>query len=275
MFKNPFVGAALSSTGAVDVERDANSTLSRVHLVVVTRRTQKPTRTRPRRLTNGKPYHRLGRAPAKISSCIRSPISCRIYHHVKSPYRPGRSGPTPTTIGVFLEGTSYNGILYRAGYERSWVNWAFEGSGSVSWIVLVVQSQSQIEIKVKICIEDVRMGSKAEDDDGHGQKQTPAVTVHMNITDRRPSYTRIWGIRVGPLSECVLLLSSAFLHVQSLMFSFSRLFFFALLYFSFHCRFSVHRALPPHTFPNPSSLYIPPSQSSLRLIPCYHRPGRY
>jgi len=87
--------------------------------------------------------------------------------------------------------------------------------------VVQSQSQSQIEVKVKICIEDVRMGSEAEDDDGHGQKHTPTVTVHMNITDRRPSYTRIRGIRVVPLLECVLLLLSAFLHVQSLVFSFS------------------------------------------------------
>ena len=95
----------------------------------------------------------------------------------------------------------------------------------MNWIALVVQiqSQSQIEVKVKICIEDVRMGSKAEDDDGHGQKQTPTATVHMEITDRRPSYTRIRGIRVGLLLECVLLLSSAFLHVQPRVFVFVRI----------------------------------------------------
>jgi len=45
----------------------------------------------------------------------------------------------------------------------------------------VVQSQSQIG--VKIYIEDVRMGSKAEDDGGHRQKQMPTATVHMKITD--------------------------------------------------------------------------------------------
>jgi len=99
------------------------------------------------------------------------------------------------------------------------------------------------------------MGRKAEDNDGHGQKQMSTAMVHMKITDQGPSHTRIRGIRVGSLSECVLLLSSAFLHVQSLVFLFSRLVFFALLYSSLHCRLCVRRALPPTFVSQPIFIY--------------------
>jgi len=89
-FKNPLVGAALNSR-AVDIEEDANSTPSWVRLVVVTqRRTRKPMGLRP--LTNGKPFHRLGQAPARTSShipCTRSP---NLIPDLKSLDRPRRSG---------------------------------------------------------------------------------------------------------------------------------------------------------------------------------------
>jgi len=51
------------------------------------------------------------------------------------------------TIGVFPKGTS---ILYRAGYERGWVDWVFKGTGSVGRIALVIW----IEVEVDICIEE-------------------------------------------------------------------------------------------------------------------------
>jgi len=75
----------------------------------------------------------------------------------------------------------------------------------------VVQSQSQIG--VKIYIEDVRMGSKAEDDGGYGQKQTPTATVHMKITDPATTPYADKGYSSRASVRVRSLLSSAFLHV--------------------------------------------------------------
>jgi len=67
-------------------------------------------RLRPRKITN-RSYttdldERRRRHP-RIYPAHAPQILYRIYRHLKSPYRPALSGPTPTMIGVFLEGTSY------------------------------------------------------------------------------------------------------------------------------------------------------------------------
>ena len=129
MFKNLLVSAALSSTESVDVERDANSILSRVRLVMVTRSTQKPMRMRPQRLTNGKPYRRRGRVPAKISSCIRSPnlilqLSSRQVPIQASPVRTNAKNDRRLSRRHLV-----HGILYHAGYQQGGEDWVFEGGG--------------------------------------------------------------------------------------------------------------------------------------------------
>jgi len=67
-------------------------------------------RLRSRKLTNGSYITNLDerrRKPPRMYPAHAPQILYRIYRHLKSPYRPALSGPTPTTIGVFLEGTSY------------------------------------------------------------------------------------------------------------------------------------------------------------------------
>jgi len=108
------------------------------------------------------------------------------------------------------------------------------------------------------------MGSKAEDDDGHGQKQTPTVAVHMKITD--PATTAYAD--KGYLSwASVRVHSFTFVSLSSC--SESHVFIFATCFLRFTILFvalsfvrssrSSHIRFPTHT-------HIPPSQSSFPFL---------
>jgi len=106
-------------------------------------------------------------------------------------------------------------------------------------------------------------------------KQTLTATAHMKITD--PA-TIAYADKGYSSRASVRVRSFTFVSLSSCSVSCFRFHdLFSSLYYTLCCIVVCAFAalFPLHSFTNPSSLHIPPSQSSLRLIPCYHRPGRY